>query len=106
EGIEFGASYGLCHTYETKLAELICSLMPSVEKLRFVNSGTEAVMSAIRLAKGFTGRRKIVKFDGGYHGHSDFLLVNSGSGVGELVSASSKGISEAVVKDTISVPFN
>ena len=75
-----GLSFGIPNPLEVDLAELICNWMPSIEKVRMVNSGTEATMSSIRLARGFTGRDKIIKFDGCYHGHFDALLVKSGSG--------------------------
>lgn len=101
-----GTSYGAPTTLETDLAELICESTPSVEMVRFVSSGTEAVMSALRLARGYTGRKKIVKFDGCYHGHSDSLLVNAGSGVAELSGASSAGVPDEFVQHTISIPYN
>ena len=89
-----------------RLAKLICELVPSIEKVRMVNSGTEAVMSAIRLARGFTGRNRIIKFDGCYHGHSDCLLVKAGSGAGETVSVSSRGVPPSTAEYTYSVPYN
>lgn len=106
KAIREGLSFGFCHSYEAELAKLIQKAFPSMEKMRFVNSGTEAVMSAIRLARGFTKRKKILKFDGCYHGHSDFLLVTSGSGVSELKESSSDGIPEETILNTISIPFN
>lgn len=104
--ISKGTSFGCPTLYETELANLVSKAIPSIEKVRFVSSGTEAVMSAVRLARGFTKRNKIVKFDGCYHGHSDNLLVNAGSGVAEISSSSSKGIPSDTTKHTISLPFN
>ncbi|MBW1829421.1 MAG: aminotransferase class III-fold pyridoxal phosphate-dependent enzyme, partial [Deltaproteobacteria bacterium] len=77
---ENGTSFGTPHRYEVELAKMVINAIPSLEKIRFVNSGTEATMSAIRLARGYSGRDKIIKFDGCYHGHADFLLVAAGSG--------------------------
>lgn len=104
--IENGTSFGCPTTLETDLAQLIVKAYPSIDKLRFVNSGTEATMSAIRLARGFSGRNKIIKFDGCYHGHSDHLLVSSGSGVSELAESSSKGVPKETISNTISMAFN
>lgn len=101
-----GTSFGAPTQNETALAARICDAVPSVQKVRFVNSGTEAVMSAVRLARGFTGRNKIVKCDGCYHGHSDGLLVSAGSGVTQLPQSSSAGIPAGVLAETISVPYN
>jgi glutamate-1-semialdehyde 2,1-aminomutase len=101
-----GSSFGAPTRYENKLASLIISMVPSFEKVRLVNSGTEAVMSAVRLARGYTGRPLIVKFDGCYHGHSDGLLVSAGSGLGGSVSSTSAGIPAGVLENTISLPFN
>jgi glutamate-1-semialdehyde 2,1-aminomutase len=84
----------------------VCRFVPSIEKVRFVSSGTEATMSALRAARGFTGRRKIVKFDGCYHGHADSLLVAAGSGVATLGLPGSKGVPEGTVADTLVLPFN
>ena len=106
EALKDGVSYGLCHRYEAELARLIVQAVPSVEKIRFVSSGTEAVMSAIRLARGFTGRNKILKFDGCYHGHSDFLLVKAGSGAAETAESSSKGVPLSAAENTLSIPYN
>lgn len=101
-----GTSYGLCHRYEAELAQAVCRNMPSIELVRFVNSGTEAVMTALRLARAFTGRNGIIKFDGCYHGHTDAMLVNAGSGVAEDPAASSSGIGLEAVSDTYSLPYN
>lgn len=104
--IENGSSYGAPTLLETELAELLVQSTPSVEKVRLVNSGTEAVMSAIRLARAYTKRDIIVKFDGCYHGHSDMLLVKAGSGLAEQTSTSSQGVPVQVVNHTVSIPFN
>jgi glutamate-1-semialdehyde 2,1-aminomutase len=101
-----GTSFGLPTVGETVLAELIISSVPSIEMVRMVNSGTEAVMSAIRLARAFTGKNKIIKFDGCYHGHVDYLLVSSGSGLASLGISSSPGVPEEFVQHTIRIPFN
>ena len=101
-----GTSYGAPCAGEVELAERIARLMPAVEKLRFVSSGTEATMSALRVARGFTGRRKILKFDGCYHGHADSLLVSAGSGVATLGIPGSPGVPEGTVADTLVAPFN
>src|SRR5579871_549239 len=93
-----GSSFGIATPYEKELAEAIMRHLPSIEKLRFVSSGTEAAMSAIRLSRGYTGKSLIVKFNGHYHVHSDSLLIQAGSGVTQLPSASSKGIPEELVK--------
>lgn len=101
-----GTSFGAPTRLENELAELILSNNPYIEKIRFVSSGTEAVMSAIRLARGYTGRTKILKFEGCYHGHSDSLLVKAGSGLVTFGNTSSAGVPESVVNDTIVVPLN
>jgi len=101
-----GTSYGAPSILEVELAERIVRSVPSVEKVRFVSSGTEATMSALRLARGFTGRPKILKFDGCYHGHADSLLVSAGSGVATLAIPGSPGVPEGTVADTLVVPFN
>jgi len=101
-----GLSFGIPNPLEVEMAELICSWMPSIDKVRMVNSGTEATMSCIRLARGFTGRDKIIKFDGCYHGHVDALLVKSGSGALTHGRADSAGVPQAFVDLTISLPFN
>jgi len=101
-----GTSFGMPTEAETKLARLVVEAVPSVELIRFVNSGTEAVMSAIRLARGATGRNKIIKCTGCYHGHSDGLLVQAGSGATTLGVPSSPGVPDAVTRQTLLVPFN
>jgi glutamate-1-semialdehyde 2,1-aminomutase len=101
-----GTSYGAPCALEVELAERVVRHVPSVEKVRFVSSGTEATMSALRVARGFTGRRKILKFDGGYHGHADSLLVAAGSGVATLGIPGSPGVPEGTVADTLVVPYN
>ena len=104
--IKKGSTFGAPTVLETRLAELICSMVPSIEILRFVSSGTEAVMSAIRLARGVSGKEIIVKMDGCYHGHSDSLLVNAGSGLAGKTSSGSAGVPEALTRLTISIPYN
>jgi glutamate-1-semialdehyde 2,1-aminomutase len=106
EQLSRGSSFGIATPYEKELAEIITRHIPSLEKLRFVSSGTEAVMSAIRLSRGYTGKSVIVKFNGHFHGHSDSLLIQAGSGVTHLPQASSKGIPQELVKLTVSLPFN
>ena len=101
-----GLSFGIPNPFEVELAELICQWMPSIEKIRMVNSGTEAAMSAIRVARGFTGREKIIKFDGCYHGHADSLLVQAGSGALTHGQPDSAGIPKSFADLTISLPFN
>ncbi len=101
-----GTSYGVPTPLEVEMAELICELVPSVEMVRMVNSGTEATMSALRLARAYTGRTKIVKFEGCYHGHSDALLVKSGSGTLTYGVPTSLGVPEDVVKDTLVLDYN
>jgi len=101
-----GISFGIPNPLEVEMAELICTWMPSIEKVRMVNSGTEATMSCIRLARGFTGRDKIIKFDGCYHGHVDALLVKSGSGALTHGQPDSAGVPRAFVDLTFSLPFN
>lgn len=101
-----GTSFGLSTEIETKMAELVCNRVPSIEMVRMVSSGTEATMSALRLARGYTKREKIVKFQGGYHGHADALLIKSGSGVATLGIPGSQGVPDSVVANTITVPFN
>lgn len=106
EQLARGSSFGIATPYEKELAERITHHMPSMERLRFVSSGTEATMSAIRLSRGFTGKSVIVKFNGHYHGHSDSLLIKAGSGVSHLPEASSKGVPEELIRLTVSLPFN
>src|SRR5476651_1195940 len=101
-----GVSFGIPNPLEVEMAELICRWVPSIEKVRMVNSGTEATMSAIRLARGFTGRDKIVKFDGCYHGHADCLLVKAGSGALTHGEPDSAGVPAAFAALTITLPFN
>lgn len=101
-----GTSFGIPTLAETELAKLVRHCIPTMEKVRFVNSGTEAVMSAIRLARAYTGRNLVVKFEGCYHGHVDHLLVSAGSGVASLSRASSAGVPDAFVVHTVSLPFN
>jgi glutamate-1-semialdehyde 2,1-aminomutase len=106
EAVARGLSFGIPNPLEVEMANLICAWMPSIEKVRMVNSGTEATMSCIRLARGFTGRDKIIKFDGCYHGHVDALLVRSGSGALTHGRPDSAGVPQAFVHLTISLPFN
>ena len=101
-----GTSYGAPTLLETELAKLVQSVYPSIEVIRMVNSGTEATMSALRLARGYTGRSKIVKFIGCYHGHSDSLLVSAGSGMATFGVPSSPGVTAGTAADTIAVPYN
>ena len=101
-----GLSFGAPCVLETEIASRICALMPSIEKVRMVSSGTEATMSAIRLARGFTGRDKIVKFEGCYHGHSDSLLIKAGSGALTLGVPSSPGVPAGLAAHTITLPYN
>jgi len=106
EAVEAGGSFGATGPGEVRLAELIRERMPSVERLRFVNSGTEAAMSALRVARAATGRELIVKFDGGYHGHADSLLVEAGSGVATLSIPGSAGVGAAVAAQTLVARYN
>jgi len=101
-----GTSFGAPTENEIRLADLVKSAFPSIEKVRLVSSGTEAVMSAIRLARGYTGRKKIVKCNGGYHGHADSLLVQAGSGAATFGIPDSSGVPEELAKLTISIPYN
>lgn len=106
QSAEKGLSFGAPTEIETRMAEKVCELVPSVEMVRMVSSGTEATMSAIRLARGFTGRDKIVKFEGCYHGHSDSLLVKAGSGALTFGVPSSPGVPATVAADTITLTYN
>ena len=101
-----GASFGASHAGEANLAELVTRCFPSVERLRFVSSGTEACMSAIRLARGFTGRKFVIKFEGCYHGHADALLVKAGSGIATLGIPGSAGVPEETAMHTLALPYN
>src|SRR3954464_8488936 len=101
-----GSTYGASTPLEAELAELIISAMPSIEKIRFVSSGTEATMSAIRLARAATNRKIIIKFEGCYHGHADYLLVKAGSGVATLGIPGSAGVPEEFTQFTIALPYN
>lgn len=101
-----GTSFGAPTLLETEMAKLVCERVPSIEIVRMVNSGTEATMSAIRLARGYTGRSKIIKFEGSYHGHADSLLIKAGSGIATLGLPDSPGVPEAVATNTIAVPYN
>lgn len=106
QAAELGASFGASTPAEADLAELIISAVPSIEKLRFVNSGTEATMSAVRLARGYTGRKYVIKFAGCYHGHADGLLVKAGSGVATFGIPGSAGVPEEIAHWTLALPFN
>ncbi|MFT0638346.1 aminotransferase class III-fold pyridoxal phosphate-dependent enzyme, partial [Staphylococcus ureilyticus] len=106
EAVDNGTSFGASTLIENKLAELVIDRVPSIEKLRMVSSGTEATLDALRLARGYTGRNKIVKFTGCYHGHSDSLLIKAGSGVATLGLPDSPGVPKGIAKNTISVPYN
>ena len=101
-----GTSFGAPTPLEIDLAEMVVEAVPSVEKVRFVNSGTEATMSAVRLARGYTGKKIVVKFDGCYHGHADSFLVKAGSGLITLGIPGSPGVPDDIVKNTISIPYN
>ena len=106
EACKKGLSFGAATEAEVEMAELICSMVPSIEMVRMVNSGTEAVMSAIRAARGYTGRNKIIKFEGCYHGHSDALLVKAGSGVMTAGVPDSSGVPAGATEDTLLAPYN
>lgn len=106
KAVDKGTSFGASTLEEIKLAELVIDRVPSIEKVRMVSSGTEATQDTIRLARGYTGRDKIVKFEGCYHGHSDSLLIKAGSGVATLGLPDSPGVPEGTAKSTITVPYN
>ncbi|MCT4641967.1 MAG: glutamate-1-semialdehyde 2,1-aminomutase [Bacteriovoracaceae bacterium] len=106
KAMELGWSYGACEKYSLELAEYLINKIPFIDQVRFVNSGTEAVMTAIRLARGYTGKSKILKFNGCYHGHTDAMLIKAGSGLAGTSEASSKGISENIANDTIVCDLN
>ncbi len=106
EAVKGSTSFGAPARGEVNIAELICEMVPSIEKVRMVNSGTEATMSAIRLARGFTGRDKIIKFEGCYHGHGDSFLIAAGSGAMTMGTPNSPGVTEGTAKDTLLAPFN
>ncbi len=106
EAVVDGLSFGAPTSLETEMARLICDLVPSIEQVRMVSSGTEATMSAIRLARGYTGRNKIVKFEGCYHGHADSLLVKAGSGALTFGTPSSPGVPPELAAHTLTLPFN
>jgi glutamate-1-semialdehyde 2,1-aminomutase len=104
--IERGTSFGAPTELETMLAKMICAAMPSIEMIRFVSSGTEATMTALRLARAFTGRDKIIKLTGGYHGHADGLLVKGGSGLATLAVSDSPGVPSSYAQNTLVAPYN
>ncbi len=106
ERVKLGTSYGAPTELEVEMADIIVEMVPSIEMVRMVNSGTEATMSAIRLARGYTGREKIIKFDGCYHGHADSLLVSAGSGLATLGIPGSPGVPQDLASHTISLPYN
>ena len=106
EALASSPSFGAPTAREVEMAELICSMIPSIEKVRMVNSGTEATMSAIRVARGFTGRDKIIKMEGCYHGHGDSFLISAGSGVMTFGSPDSPGVTRGTAQDTLTAPFN
>ena len=101
-----GTSFGMPTEIETKIAELAVSMVPNIDQIRFVNSGTEACMSAVRLARGYSGKEKIIKFSGCYHGHSDSFLIQAGSGAVTFGSPNSPGVTEGTAKDTLLAPYN
>lgn len=106
EAVKFGTSYGAPTIGETDIAQQICKMVPSIESVRMVNSGTEATMSAVRLARGFTSREKIIKFEGCYHGHGDSFLIKAGSGAVTFGLPDSPGVTRSVAKDTLIAEYN
>lgn len=104
--VDRGTSFGASTLEENRLAQLVIDRVPSIEKVRMVSSGTEATLDTLRLARGFTGKNKIIKFEGNYHGHSDSLLIKAGSGVATLGLPDSPGVPEGTTKNTITVPYN
>jgi glutamate-1-semialdehyde 2,1-aminomutase len=106
KAVKNSLSFGAPTQKEVEMAELICSMIPSIEKVRMVNSGTEACMSAIRVARGYTGREKIIKFEGCYHGHGDSFLIAAGSGVATMGMPDSPGVTKGTAMDTLTAPFN
>lgn len=104
--LEAGLGFGAPTVLETKMADLVCELVPSIDKVRMVSSGTEATMSAIRLARGYTGRDKLIKFEGCYHGHSDSLLVKAGSGALTIGVPTSPGVPVDLAKLTLTLEYN
>jgi glutamate-1-semialdehyde 2,1-aminomutase len=106
ERAKLGTSFGMPTELETKIAELAVSMVPNIDKIRFVNSGTEACMSAIRLARGYTGKDKIIKFAGCYHGHSDAFLIQAGSGASTFGTPNSPGVTQGTAKDTLLAKYN
>src|SRR5690606_11055111 len=106
EAVRMSSSFGCPTAREVEMAELICSMVPSIEKVRMVNSGTEATMSAVRLARGYTGRRKFIKMEGCYHGHGDSFLIAAGSGALTFGTPDSPGVTPGTAADTLVAPFN
>lgn len=106
KAVNKGLSFGAPTAAEVEMAKLVCELVPSIDMIRMVNSGTEATMSAIRLARGYTGRDKIIKFEGCYHGHADCLLVKAGSGALTMGEPNSPGVPEDFVKHTLTCTYN
>ena len=106
ETARLGTSYGAPTELENQLAELVIDIVPSIEMIRFVNSGTEACMSALRLARAYTGRERIIKFAGNYHGHADMLLVQAGSGVATFGLPDSPGVPKGTTENTLIAPYN
>src|SRR6185436_6049605 len=106
EAADDGWSFGACEPYSLELAEWIAARLPWVERIRFVSSGTEAVMSALRIARAATGRPRILKFEGCYHGHTDAMLVQAGSGLAGRVAASSAGVPDGILLDTLVAPLD